>query len=435
MKKRKVFQIVFMAIMIVVTLAACQIFEEEELQPLPTRPEISSTESIETQPPPTETRQILLDTVSAPTQPPQKSPLGLGIPHMRAGDAVIISTIKMFSETRGWAIGGENDQGDHILNTVDGGDTWVDVTPPELSPNVGESKKRALAFFLDKTTAWATYYYRDSFNAPDTLVVWYTDDGGENWGASSPLERVSMEHYSPIFLHFIDRDTGWFMVAVGAGMSHQYTVAYKTQDGGGSWEVIHDPMNSVHLQACCKTGLVFADTQTGLITFEQGPYAEPYVEWTYDGGLTWEHETLQPLPSFPDMFANGYCNGHSPYMFSTQAALFALDCKNFNTGTIDYFIYQTQNGGTTWYGDEYPGGELYCFDADNCFALDYEIHKTTDGGATWDYVNSPDWDGQFSFVNWQLGWAVARNSGGILLMKTVDGGETWVGLAPVISEK
>ena len=435
MKKKTVSQIILLTVMLVPTLLACQMFEEEELQPLPTNPVDSPPPATKTQPPPTSDAVPPTQPAPPPTQPPQKPPLGLGIPHMKAGNEVVISRIKMFSETRGWAIGGEEDPGDHILYTIDGGNTWADVTPPELNPSVGEPEKKAFAFFFDKTTAWVTYYYLDSFDTPDAPVVWYTTDGGESWAASPSLDtRVSMDFYSPTFLHFADQNIGWFIVAVGAGMSHQYTVVYKTQDGGFSWAMIHDPMNSTHLQSCCKTGLAFADTQTGLMTFEQGPYAEPYIEWTYDGGLTWEHETLQPLSSFPDMFSNGYCNGHSPHLFSPQMATFALDCRNFSADTTDYYIYRTQNGGTTWDGDEYPGGALYCFDADNCFALSREIHKTTDGGENWAHVSTVYWDGQFSFVNQQLGWAVARSDDGIALVKTTNGGELWEMLSPVVGE-
>jgi photosystem II stability/assembly factor-like uncharacterized protein len=353
---------------------------------------------------------------------------------MKAGDEVLISMIQMFSETRGWAIGGEEDPGDHIFYTVDGGNTWVDVTPPELNPSMGEPKKAAFAFFMDKTTAWVTYYNQDRFEVPDSPVVWYTTDGGESWEVSFPLRPLSMDHYTPIFLHLIDQNTGWFMVAVGVGMSHQYTVVYKTKDGGFSWAMIHDPTNSVHLQTCCKTGLAFADTQTGLMTFEQGPYAEPYIEWTYDGGFTWEHETLQPLSGFPDMFTNGYCNGHSPHLFSPQMATFAWDCRNFSADTTDYYIYRTQNGGATWDGYEYPGGALHCFDEDNCFALSREIHKTTDGGATWTHISTVYWDGDFSFVNPDLVWAVVRSDTGIALVKSTNGGERWEMLAPVVGE-
>ncbi len=428
MKKKTVLQIILLSVVIVVTPVACQMFEEEELQPLPTRP-------VDSPPPPTSDTVPPTEPAPPPTQPPQKLPLGIGIPHMNAGEAVVISMIDMFSETRGWAIGGEEDPGNHILYTVDGGNTWADVTPPELNPSVGEPEKKAFGFFLDKTTAWVTYYLANG-TIPDMPIIWYTTDGGTSWSGSPPLDtQVSMEHYSPIFLYFVNQNTGWFIVAVGAGMSHQYSVVYQTQNGGGSWEMIHDPMNSIYLQTCCKTGLSFADTQTGLITFEQGPYAEPYVEWTYDGGLTWEHETLQPLSNFPDMLTNGYCNGHSPHLFSSQIGMFALDCKNFKTYTTDYYIYKTHNGGTTWDGDEYPGGGLTCFDANNCFALSREIHKTTDGGATWEHVSTVYWDGQFSFVNPDLVWAVVRSDTGIALVKSTNGGELWEMLTAVIGEK
>ncbi len=47
---------------------------------------------------------------------------------------------------------------------------------------------------------------------------------------------------------------------------------------------------------------------------------------------------------------------------------------------------------------------------------------TVDGGATWSFVHAVTWDGQFSFVDDQHGWAVARNEQEIALVRTENGG-------------
>jgi len=341
----------------------------------------------------------------------------------------------MFTQTEGWGIGGTQDPGDHVLRTTDGGNTWIDVTPPEPIPNVGDSDKEAMAFFLDTNTAWVTYAPQGTFSIPDTPFIWYTTDGGQSWGASPPLNTQGMmESYFPLFLLFADEYTGWFMVSVGAGMSHQYTMVYKTQNGGVSWEKIHDPMSSTHLQSCCKTGLAFADTQTGLVTTDQGAYASPYVEWTHDGGLTWEHQSLPPLTNNPDMFNNSYCEGHSPHLFSPQSAMLALECKNYGTDTTDRYIYITKNGGAVWYAYEYPGGELIFFDSVLGYALTREIYKTSDGGQAWTHVRTVYWDGQFSFINPDLVWAVVRSDEGIALVYSTNGTEYWNEIMAVIGE-
>jgi len=349
---------------------------------------------------------------------------GTVTPTPPVGDPVVISYIEMFTQTKGWGIGGEQAPLNHVLQTMDGGKSWSDVTPPEPAPIPGWPEKEAVAFFLDIDTAWVTYAPVDG-SFPEDTVIWYTTDGGASWAASLPL-KVRGDYYEPLFLLFADGDTGWFMVAVGAGMSHQYNEGFKTENGGVTWEKIIDPTDSVYLQTCCKTGLAFADEETGLVTTEPGPYVEAYVEWTDDGGLTWEHDAL-PLPTTGD-----YCTGHSPRFFSPQSAVLALDCRNFNLDSTESYLYKTTNGGTDWQIYDYPGGDLIFLDEDEGFALSREIHKTNDGGQTWTYVKTLCWDGQFSFIDADEGWAVGRCEDAIGLYHTDNGGESWDEILPVI---
>jgi photosystem II stability/assembly factor-like uncharacterized protein len=58
------------------------------------------------------------------------------------------------------------------------------------------------------------------------------------------------------------------------------------------------------------------------------------------------------------------------------------------------------------------------------------MYRTDDGGETWEHVKTVFWDGQFSFVGSQYGWAVARSGEALALVKTVDGGSSWVELEP-----
>ena len=49
-------------------------------------------------------------------------------------------------------------------------------------------------------------------------------------------------------------------------------------------------------------------------------------------------------------------------------------------------------------------------------------------------VKTVNWDGQFSFVTRDAGWAVARNADEIAFLTTSDGGETWQEIEAVIVE-
>jgi photosystem II stability/assembly factor-like uncharacterized protein len=67
------------------------------------------------------------------------------------------------------------------------------------------------------------------------------------------------------------------------------------------------------------------------------------------------------------------------------------------------------------------------------------MYSSADGGRTWTYVKTVNWDvmtdswwdGQFSFVDPQHGWAIPNFNA---LMNTVDGGRTWALIEPVIGQ-
>lgn len=328
----------------------------------------------------------------------------------------------------GWAIGGENDPGKHILTTQDGGLTWQDVTPPEPAAD----NKIATAFFLDTNTAWVTYSYQEFHNIPNPAIIWHTTDAGQTWTAQGPLNtRSTAEFYSPSFFTFADDQNGWLLISVGAGMSHDYTNAYRTQDGGSTWTRIHDP-SSEHLQSCCKTNLTFFDTNLGILTAEQGPYAQSYYLITNDSGLTWEHIDLPSPKTNPNLFNTRYCATHSPHIFSPTEWRIGLSCPSTYDASTVHYEYRTTDSGITWATQSYPGGDLFWLSPDFRFALSRAIYQKPTDSFEWMLNKTVLWFGQFDFINRAHGWAVARDGDEIALVSTQNNGYSWQIITPQI---
>jgi photosystem II stability/assembly factor-like uncharacterized protein len=65
-------------------------------------------------------------------------------------------------------------------------------------------------------------------------------------------------------------------------------------------------------------------------------------------------------------------------------------------------------------------------------ALSHDLYRTADAGLHWSKIRTVSWEGQFSFVDEQNGWAVARSEEAIALVRTANGGSSWELLEPEI---
>ncbi len=421
--KRKLHEIALIAL--VLLLAGCNLpviggEQAPEATPIPTAAAATEPAEAPTAVPPTEAPEPTLE------------PLGDPIAHLEEGQLIIITTIHMISADLGWAIGGVNGASDHVLRTRDGGTTWQDITPAEPAPLEGESEIAAAGAFMGPSNAWVVYYP----TVPTTeggyrLRLWATSDGGDSWQRSQPLELefLGSAEYPPM-LGFTDQDNGWLLARAGPSGMHRYSVyLLRTSDAGRHWTKAIDPFEDVGLQSCHKTGLAFADLQTGWATFDNCPVPAPEIAVTHDGGITWEALALPAPESRPTLFETDLCEAHSPHLLSPMEGAVGVSCS---TGDRLQFFYFTEDGGQTWARNLYPGGQLELFNRQTGYALGRKIYRTEDGGVTWDWVKTLQWDGQFSFVSEQLGWAVARSEGAIALVKTSNGGGIWDLLKPRI---
>jgi photosystem II stability/assembly factor-like uncharacterized protein len=384
---------------------------------------------------------VPLPATETPLPPTPLEYTGPVLSRFESGQSVTITSIRMQDATNGWAIGGWGEGSDHVLITADGGQTWRDVTPPEPAP--AEGYLAALGHFSEVGSAWVLYHSQNEMRVPNTAVVWRTQDGGQTWQASLPLDIQGLdETFWPSELVFADAQNGWLLVHVGAGMSHDYVALFRTQDGGQTWARLVDPYGDSNIQACQKTGLVFPSAQNGWLTGDcGGVMAGAFLFQTSDGGQTWQPVTLPTPADAPNLFSDSgpLCSTQSLVFSSPQAGKLIVRCMNTSVDpyVTSFYLYTTSDGGASWVPASSPAGTLAFETGDTGWALGRDLFHTTDGGRTWTKVKTVNWDGQFNFVSDTLGWAVARaetdTGTRIALVQTTDGGKTWTIIHPVIA--
>ncbi len=405
-------------------------------------PTVTST-SIPATPTTLPSATALPPTETATQAPPTATATATAVPgpvieHFPVGQEFTVTSIHMIDENIGWAIGGLDSVGEHVLKTQAGGSAWKDITPPEPAAPEGE-RKVAAGYFLDASNAWVIYTNTSGIT-PAQPFVWRTQDGGLSWQASQPLDVSNLsEFYGMPSLQFVDGQSGWLLVHVGAGMNHDYIALYQSQDGGMSWLRIQDPYNDTSsIMSCSKTGMLFTDATHGWLTGDcNGVAAGVLLYKSTDGGLTWESVTLPDPSGAPGLFTTfqSACGSYDPFFFSNDLGHLAVNCTNYdqNPITYQYYVFTTQDGGTTWTSSTYPGESLYFYSASTGWALARKIQRSSDGGLTWTAMSNVTWSAEVDFITENVGWAVATDENQqVALVKTIDGGKKWAMLVPTV---
>lgn len=406
-------------------------------------PPTQAARPTETSPTATTIPPVLLATAVPPTPTATPSSTGV-IQHFTAGQDFTVTSIHMTDASIGWAIGGLTDIGDHILTTSDGGSTWKDVTPPQPL-TAGNDQQVADGFFQDAQTAWVTYAINGGNPVPTQAVIWRTDDGGATWTASQPLDTTNLtEIYVPSDLQFVGVQNGpfvgWLLVHVGVGMMHDYVVIYRSTDAGMTWSRILDPFNDGGIQSCSKTAMLFTDATHGWLTGDcHGVKAGALLFKSTDAGASWQEVSLPEPTSYPGIFSNDApvaCGTYDPFFFGNDLGHLGVNCSDYQGTQITstYYIYTTQDGGTTWTSALYPGTSLYFYSAETGWAISSKIQLTTDGGKTWKPISDVTWTPQMDFISEKIGWAVARSDNAVALVKSDNGGASWSELIPSVGK-
>jgi photosystem II stability/assembly factor-like uncharacterized protein len=389
-----------------------------------------------------------------------------------------VGEIHMMNASEGWArtwLAGNSNTRDELLHTSDGGLHWQNVTPAQyrLSPIAGGNIS-----YISGMAAWA-----EVTNEAGAIVFVRTTDGGKTWQASAPLNQplgMVPSNYAATninYVTFLTPDTGWLLVATYNDLETTVgEVLYHTTDGGLTW---HELTSSTSANANIAgrlplpgayTGLTFINPSTGWIMGSNvnlsGALADggrpeirqPWLYVTHDGGRTWHAQMLPDTSSIQGSGAGIVT--YPPQFFSASDGL--LTVSSWGPGEVATSVYATHDGGVSWQRNGFftvflarnsPGTTMLemprltttfasmnagAFWEDSGYQDANTLAITQDGGRTWTQtrlslpasVENVATSGQIEFVSAQTGWLLLSPTGKYppfapLLLKTLDGGQTW----------
>ena len=331
-----------------------------------------------------------------------------------------LSTLQFFDAQEGWAIGG-----DTFLHTLDGGQTWSPASVPGGTWSHG-------ARFADRLHGIAVGEYGN-------IVT--TSDGGLSWSMIAPIgsgpRLWDVESRSPTVSAYcgetgglartLDGGLTWpSLQSGGAGTTNGLDAvdpqhAWAANDGG---EILRTTDGGAHWQRIAVSGfdnygrlndIDFVDQQRGWAVGRHEIFNGGYgkIVRSDDGGLSWQEQHVIP----------------GAYFHAIEAidALNALALGEVPLGPR--IMLRTSDGGLSWQ-DVGPSQAVFrdvdFVNATTGWAVGGLIYKSTDGGLTWTQQHAPsDLLYSVSFADTLHGWA---SGWGPTLLRTSDGGQTWVPL-------
>ncbi len=339
---------------------------------------------------------------------------------------LFFDNIDMMDAQSGWAWKGVS----QLYRTDDGGATWHEVHLQGKMLVTGAS-------FLNAQDAWLP-------GVPDTQVsrsVYRTQDGGMTWTKLGALRAPNLE------LYFHDAKVGWALNGTGAAGNVFYEL-YQTTDGGSTWTPLQvagrggadqGPMAGT-LHTMTGDSLAFRPPSTIWLASGFGlqtPYAGLAV--SRDAGKSWQ-DINPPLPA--DLVKD-----QPPVITSAPEFVTGQDAfLSVRVGDRLVF-FASHDSGNTWslLPPVLPAGQMmsrtqFVNPMDGFTVCGAELCSTQDGGQTWQQIAAPfplgspgagAFVSQFDFVDGLAGWAIlADQQGNAALLKTTDGGRTWIRLEP-----
>lgn len=351
--------------------------------------------------------------------------------------------MQLLNDATGWVLVDQR-----LKWTDDGGESWRDITPPDLELSDAQFNAGELADFLNRSTGWVFASRPRGPDAPSDLSVWRTTSGGVTWQKAS-LDGPSGDGsegppiFYPLALQFVDAQHGWFALSY-AGGTMGGTSFYATKDGGASWSQVGGP----HGFTGASGPVHFAGANDGWQAWES-PEANAYV--THDGGQNWQATSFSQPAGLGDAWAwNGpFSSGD---LGAGNGVIPADHYGGDGPEDAKTGIYVTHDAGRTWtFANPTPaqGGVMYFVSPEIWVqATEEHVFVTQNGGVDWEAADAAWPEAQadmcsreplrLAFADADHGWALVRtNQVGasgtaveLALLATEDRGHTWRILSP-----
>ncbi|MEP7135316.1 MAG: hypothetical protein ABI904_10325 [Chloroflexota bacterium] len=335
-------------------------------------------------------------------------------------EAPALLDIHFLNELDGWGV-----TETQVVRTNDGGITWYNVTPSDVT----SAGYNAHNFVLDNEHAWLQI--TDFATSIETSAVYRTSDGGLTWvKATAPFGGGR--------LTFLDEKNGWAFGDLGAGAGSEAVAVYQTTDAGETWKQTYtnDPNqpnagNSLPLGGI-KSGLTPLNMQTAWVSGVVYSDGTVYLYRTDDGGANWSQVTTLALP---DVAKNTQVN-FNPIQFVSDKDAFVT--VNIPSDQSQMAVYLSNDAGNTWSLTPIliPNGSS----ADFMSATEAVIYNgaqfyvTHDAARTWSIIPPDVAFGDtltlLDFVNASTGWVITDSNDHRALYRTTDGGATWFAIIP-----
>lgn len=351
------------------------------------------------------------------TDRPEPLSVGAGL-----GNKMTSRAVELRPDGVGWSVGTSG-----IVLTQDAGNTWVDVTPPQVSRTEIDT-----ANFVDGRRGWLVLSEATAEGA--IFEVWATRDGGRNWSSGAPVAVDGGELTDANSLSFADASHGWLLLAGGSSSNFSVGRLYATEDGGITW---------IERPAPAAGEVTFVDDKQGWIAGGPGNTA---LFTTQDGGSSWSRADVDPGAQL--LFSR------PPVRHEDGVLRLAASVSGEGAGVN---FYESEDG-ARWTRVGHVDAQVDTFPLATAVptARDWIVSAggsgrmvaTSSRGASWrdlpanGLASSPN---RLSFADSQRGVGIAATSAcpngkescqsAGLLVVTDDGGQTWTNKAPPPSKR